>query len=57
MLINCTLLESQLERLSEPNKRASDWLASQDEPVNLSQQPVNLKLSQSKFGQMIQLLP
>ncbi|MEG3976236.1 ATP-binding protein [Microcoleus sp. herbarium8] len=50
------LLESHLERLSESEKKLSYWLATQDEAVDISQQPADSKLSKSEFWQAIQSL-
>jgi len=50
------LLESQLERLSESEKKVSQWLASQDEAVDISQPPTDRELSHSEFWQAIQSL-
>ncbi|MBE9186605.1 ATP-binding protein [Microcoleus sp. LEGE 07076] len=50
------LLESHLERLSESEKKLSYWLATQDEAVDISQQPADSELSKSEFWQAIQSL-
>ncbi|MCU0546670.1 MAG: NB-ARC domain-containing protein [Oscillatoriaceae cyanobacterium Prado104] len=50
------LLESQLERLSESEKKVSHWLASQDDPVDISQAPADSELSRSHLWQAIQSL-
>ncbi|MBE9096935.1 ATP-binding protein [Tychonema sp. LEGE 07203] len=50
------LLESHLERLSESENKVSYWLATQDEAVDISQQPADSKLSKSEFWQAIQSL-
>jgi hypothetical protein len=50
------LLESQLERLSESEKKVSEWLASQDDAVDISQPPADRELSHSEFWQAIQSL-
>ncbi|WP_333116133.1 MULTISPECIES: hypothetical protein [unclassified Microcoleus] len=50
------LLESHLERLSESEKNVSYWLATQDEAVDISQQPADSELSKSEFWQAIQSL-
>jgi hypothetical protein len=50
------LLESHLERLSESEKKVGYWLASQDEAVDISQQPADSDLSKSEFWQAIQSL-
>ncbi|MFB2918027.1 NB-ARC domain-containing protein [Aerosakkonema funiforme] len=49
------ILESQLERLSESEKKVSYWLASQAEAVDISQ-PGDRELSKSEFWQIIQSL-
>lgn len=51
-----TNLESQLERLSELEKNAINWLAYQDEPIDISQKPANMEVSQAKFMHIIQSL-
>ncbi len=50
------LLESHLERLSDSEKQVSYWLASQDEAVDISEQPADSALSKSEFWQAIQSL-
>jgi len=50
------LLESHLERLSESEKKVGYWLATQNEPVDISQQPADSELSKSEFWQAIQSL-
>ncbi len=50
------LLETHYERLSESEKQVSYWLASQDQAVDISQQPANSELSKSEFWQAIQSL-
>jgi len=50
------LLESQLERLSESEKKVSEWLASQDEAVDIAQPPADRELSNSELWQAIQSL-
>ncbi|WP_377474298.1 MAG: AAA family ATPase [Microcoleus anatoxicus] len=49
-------LESQLERLSELEKNVINWLANQDEPIDISQKPANMEVSQAKFMHIIQSL-
>jgi predicted transcriptional regulator len=49
-------LESHLERLSESEKTVIHWLATQDQPVNISQKPANIELSKPQFWQAIQSL-
>ncbi|MEG4319522.1 MULTISPECIES: NB-ARC domain-containing protein [unclassified Microcoleus] len=51
-----TNLESQLERLSELEKNAINWLANQDKPIDISQKPANMEVSQAKFMHIIQSL-
>jgi NB-ARC domain len=50
------LLESHLERLSESENKVGYWLATQDEAVDISQQPADSELSKSEFWQAIQSL-
>ena len=50
------ILESQLERLSPLEKTVTYWLATHNEPVNISQRPTNNELSKSEFLQAIQSL-
>ena len=50
------LLEFHLERLSESEKKVGYWLATQNEPVDISQQPADSELSKSEFWQAIQSL-
>jgi len=50
------LLESHLERLSESEKKVGYWLATQNEAVDISQQPADSELSKSEFWQAIQSL-
>jgi hypothetical protein len=50
------ILESHLERLSALEKKALYWLASQNEAVDISQQPADSELSKSEFWQAIQSL-
>ena len=50
------LLESHLERLSELEKKVGYWLATQNEAVDISQQPADSELSKSEFWQAIQSL-
>lgn len=51
-----TNLESQLERLSELEKNVINWLANQDKPIDISQKPANMEVSQAKFMHIIQSL-
>lgn len=51
-----TNLKSQLERLSELEKNVINWLANQDEPIDISQKPANMEVSQAKFLHIIQSL-
>jgi hypothetical protein len=50
------ILESHVERLSDSEKKAFYWLASQNEAVDISQQPTDSDLSKSEFWQAIQSL-
>ncbi|TAH17572.1 MAG: ATPase, partial [Oscillatoriales cyanobacterium] len=50
------ILESHLERLSESEKKALYWLASQNEAVDISRQPADSELSRSELWQAIQSL-
>ena len=50
------ILESHLERLSESEKKVGYWLATQNEAVDISQQPTDSDLSKSEFWQAIQSL-
>ncbi len=50
------ILESHVERLSPLEKKVTYWLATQNEPVNISQRPTNTELSKSEFLQAIQSL-
>ncbi len=49
-------LEAQLERLSELEKNVINWLANQDEPIDISQKPANMEVSQAKFLHILQSL-
>jgi hypothetical protein len=50
------LLETHLERLSDSEKKAFYWLATQNEAVDISRQPADSLLSKSEFWQAIQSL-
>lgn len=50
------ILESHLERLSDSEKKAFYWLASQNEAVDISRQPTDNDLCKSEFWQAIQSL-
>jgi Mor family transcriptional regulator len=50
------ILASHLERLSDSEKKVLHWLASQNEPVDISQQPNDSGLSKSELWQVIQSL-
>jgi len=50
------ILESHLKRLSESEKKALYWLATQNETVDISRQPTDSDLSKSEFWQAIQSL-
>ncbi|MGL4500931.1 MAG: ATPase, partial [Planktothrix sp.] len=49
-------LESHLKRLSESEKTVINWLATQDQPVNISPKPANIELSKPQFWQAMQSL-
>ncbi|MFB2974543.1 AAA family ATPase [Aerosakkonema sp. BLCC-F183] len=51
-----TYLESHLERLSELEKNAINWLSHQDEPIDISQKTANMEVSQAKLMHIIQSL-
>lgn len=51
-----TYLESHLERLSELEKNAINWLSHQDELIEISQKPSNMEVSQAKFVHILQSL-
>lgn len=51
-----TYLESHLDRLSDLEKKVISWLAHQDEPIDISQKPANMEVSQAKFMHIIQSL-
>ncbi|MEG4500410.1 AAA family ATPase [Microcoleus sp. F10-C6] len=51
-----TNLESHLERLSDLEKNVIHWLAHQDEPIEISQKPANMEVSQAKFMHILQSL-
>jgi len=51
-----TYLELHLERLSELEKKVINWLANQDEPIDICQKPANMEVSQAKFMHIIQSL-
>ncbi|MEG4302716.1 ATP-binding protein [Microcoleus sp. D3_18a_C4] len=50
------ILESHLKRLSESEKKALYWLATQKETVDISRKTTDSELSQSEFWQAIQSL-
>jgi len=50
------ILASQLERLSASEKKTLDWLASQTEPVDISQQLTDSNLSKAELWSAIQSL-
>lgn len=50
------ILESHLERLSDAEKKALYWLATQNETVDISRQATESELSQPEFWQAIQSL-
>jgi hypothetical protein len=51
-----TNLELHLERLSELEKNVINWLSHQDEPIEISQKPANIEVSQAKFLHILQSL-
>jgi len=50
------ILESHLKRLSDSEKKALYWLATQNETVDISRKATDSELSQSEFWQAIQSL-
>ncbi|MEA5535590.1 NB-ARC domain-containing protein [Crocosphaera sp. XPORK-15E] len=50
------IIESHLQRLSASEKKLINWLASQNERVNIAQKPTNSELSKSEFLQAIKSL-
>ncbi|MFM6036392.1 MAG: hypothetical protein ACKPEO_12750 [Sphaerospermopsis kisseleviana] len=50
------LLENDLERLSELETQVIKWLAIQNEPIDISQKPADIELSNARFLQIIQSL-
>ncbi|MGC9527474.1 MAG: hypothetical protein ACP5D7_18220 [Limnospira sp.] len=50
------LLISQLDRLSDLEKQAIDWIASERQPVDISQNPADGVLSKLELWQAIQSL-
>ena len=50
------LLESHLERLSELENKVINWLATQNEPIDIFQKPADIELSNARFLQIIQSL-
>ncbi|MEG4484675.1 ATP-binding protein [Microcoleus sp. D2_18a_B4] len=50
------ILESHLKRLSDSEKKALYWLATQNETVDISRKTTDSELSQSEFWQAIQSL-
>jgi uncharacterized membrane protein len=45
-----------IERLSDSEKKALQWLANQNETVDISRQPANSDLSKAELWQVIQSL-
>jgi len=50
------LLKAELERLSESEKKVINWLANEEETIDICQKPVNLEVSQAEFIEVIQSL-
>ncbi|MFM2064226.1 MAG: hypothetical protein RLZZ507_3897 [Cyanobacteriota bacterium] len=50
------LLENHLERLSELEKKVINWLAKQNEPIDIFQKPAELELSNARFLKVLQSL-
>ena len=50
------LLENHLERLSELENKVINWLSTQNEPIDISQKPADIELSNARFLQIIQSL-
>ncbi|OBQ01406.1 NACHT domain-containing protein [Anabaena sp. AL09] len=50
------LLENHLERLSELENKVINWLATQNEPIDIFQKPADFELSNARFLQIIQSL-
>ncbi|MFM6911552.1 MAG: hypothetical protein ACKPKW_20795, partial [Dolichospermum sp.] len=50
------LLENNLDRLSELENRFINWLATQNEPIDIFQKPADIELSNARFLQIIQSL-
>lgn len=50
------LLENHLDRLSELENKVINWLATQDKPIDISQKPADIELSNARFLQIIQSL-
>ena len=50
------LLENHFERLSELENKVINWLSTQNEPIDISQKPADIELSNARFLQIIQSL-
>ncbi|MEA5616794.1 ATP-binding protein [Cronbergia sp. UHCC 0137] len=50
------ILENHLERLSELEHKVINWLATQNEPIDISQKPADFEVSNARFLQIIQSL-
>ena len=50
------LLENYLERLSELENKVINWLATQNEPIDIFQKPADIEVSNARFLQIIQSL-
>ena len=50
------LLENHLERLSELENKVINWLATQNEPIDIFQKPADIELSNARFLKIIQSL-
>ncbi|MFM6250580.1 MAG: hypothetical protein ACKPEQ_15770, partial [Dolichospermum sp.] len=50
------LLENNLDRLSELENRFINWLATQNEPIDIFQKPADIELSNARFLQIRQSL-
>jgi glutaredoxin-related protein len=50
------LLKNHLERLSELENKVINWLATQNEPIDIFQKPADIEVSNARFLQIIQSL-
>jgi hypothetical protein len=50
------LLENHLDRLSELENKVINWLATQNEPIDIFQKPADIELSNARFLKIIQSL-